>query len=193
MTINRKILKEYVMGSLIKNILLERPNDDDYVPSSKGEYHLSKGDDDRFWGNRGAGILLIAKDTGRLLLTFRSEYVNEPHTWGIPGGAIDSHSESPENAARREAHEELKFSGRIDDLQSAYVFRANGGGFTYYNFIGIIENEFEPRLDWENEDAEWFELDNLPSPLHFGVNALLNNSANQIREIIAGFKNNNEQ
>lgn len=166
----------------IKQVLNEvlDADDESFRVTDKGEHHVSQGTDDRFWGNRGAGILLIAKDTGRLLLVLRSKYVNEPGTWGIPGGKIDD-EESPNSAALREAQEELGYSGTIDTIP-AHVFKA--GNFRFYNFLGVIPTEFKPTLNWENSDANWFSLSDLPSPLHFGVQSLLTNSADKVKEIV---------
>jgi len=35
---------------------------------------------DIFWGTIASGILPISKSTGRILIPFRSKYVNEPNT-----------------------------------------------------------------------------------------------------------------
>lgn len=158
------------------------PSPDPVDMGPRGKYHMSRGEDERFWGNQGAGILLIAKDTGRLLLVLRSPEVNEPNTWGLPGGAIDGR-ENPASAARREAREEVGYSGKLQ-LHPAYVFTSKT--FKYHNFIGVVDQEFEPSLDWENSDADWFELDSLPSPLHFGVQALFQNSRDLISSIVEG-------
>lgn len=156
------------------------PSPDPVDMGPRGKYHMSRGEDERFWGNQGAGILLIAKDTGRLLLVLRSPEVNEPNTWGLPGGAIED-SENPSSAARREAREEVGFSGNLQ-LYPAYVFASKA--FRYHNFVGVIDREFEPSLDWENSDAGWFDLKDLPSPLHFGVQALFQNSRDLISSIV---------
>jgi len=145
-----------------------------------GEYHAGTSKSGRFWGDQGAGCMLLAKSTGRILLMFRSELVNEPRTWSIPGGAIDK-GENPSSAARRELKEELRYTGPLN-LVASYVFEAED--FRFHNFLGIVPEEFEPSLDWENEGAQWFDLDQLPSPLHFGVRALLSNSKEQIQQII---------
>ena len=39
-----------------------------------------------FWGKQGAGSLVVAKDTGRILLAHRSRAVEQPNTWGVWGG-----------------------------------------------------------------------------------------------------------
>jgi 8-oxo-dGTP pyrophosphatase MutT (NUDIX family) len=58
-----------------------------------------------FRGRRGAGCLFQAQDTGKICIAHRSNYVEQPSTWGSWGGAIDG-NESPETAARREVREE---------------------------------------------------------------------------------------
>ncbi|MBI3225815.1 MAG: NUDIX hydrolase [Mycolicibacterium cosmeticum] len=62
-----------------------------------------------FWGRHGAaGLLLRAPGPGgaaAVLLQHRAPWSHQGGTWGLPGGARDSH-ESVEEAAVREAHEE---------------------------------------------------------------------------------------
>lgn len=152
----------------------------------EGEYDLFDNDSgEKFWGNVGAGILPIAKDTGRILLPYRSKYVNEPHTWGVWGGKIES-GENPKSAALREFKEETKYNGNIK-LIDAYIFKAKG--FSYYNFLGIIEHEFVPNLDWETETFKWVELSEINDlDLHFGLAGLLKNSKSLIDKTIKDVK-----
>lgn len=133
-----------------------------------------------FWGKRAAGAMLLAKDTGRLLVPRRSEDVMEPGTWGTVGGAIDN-KEDPEKAARREIREELGYRGKVK-MYPAYVFQQ--GTFRYYNFIGVVPEEFKPRLNWENDAYKWVKLDEMPKPLHFGLKALLRESEDLIKSLI---------
>jgi len=133
-----------------------------------------------FWGNAGAGVLPICPRTGRILVGLRSPHVNEPNTWGVFGGAIDA-GEDPKKAALREIEEELGYRGDID-LFPAYVFTSPGGGFRYSNFIGLVDEEFEPKLNWETALAEWVTWDELQRlrPKHFGLEALLKHSGARI-------------
>jgi hypothetical protein len=62
--------------------------------------------------------------------------------------------------------------------------RAFGEFLTYHNFIGVIENEFTPVVDWENTDAQWFDLGKLPDDRHFGLNLVLDNDFNVIQDVI---------
>lgn len=133
-----------------------------------------------FWGSAGAGILCVAEDTQRILLTLRSGEVDQPHTWGLPGGAMKK-GQTPSQAAKIELREETGYGGKVR-IVPAFVFTK--GSFKFYNFIGYVPNEFTPKLDWENDDAGWFSFKKLPTPLHFGVQSLLANT--KPREILAG-------
>ena len=123
-----------------------------------------------FWGRQGAGCLFVARSTGRLLLALRSDKVLEPGTWGTWGGAIDA-VETPLDAVLREAVEEVGVTVAPDDVTPLLVFRKDG--FAYHNHLVVVDEEFEPELNWETADFAWSALDDLPAPVHFGVAALL--------------------
>lgn len=137
-----------------------------------------------YWGNSGAGVLPIAIESRRFLICHRSPHVQEPNTFNVWGGAIDD-DENPKESAKREFMEETGFDRKLE-LIPAYVFKASNGKFTYYNFIGILKNEFEPTLDWESQGYEWLtydELSNLRNK-HFGLNTLLKESNILITNIL---------
>jgi 8-oxo-dGTP pyrophosphatase MutT (NUDIX family) len=123
-----------------------------------------------FWGRRGAGCVIMARDTGRFCIAHRSSRVEQPGTWGTWGGAIDE-GEDPAQAARRELAEEAGYTGAMK-LVPLYVFK-HESGFTYYNFLAIVEQEFRPKLDWETQGYDWVEYGAWPSPLHPGLKAVL--------------------
>jgi 8-oxo-dGTP pyrophosphatase MutT (NUDIX family) len=126
-----------------------------------------------FWGAQGAGCIIAAEDTKRILLPYRSDSVEQPHTWGTWGGAIDR-GLNPEEAARLEVQQEagVTIQSRLIPL---YVFTK--GTFRYSNFLAIVPNEFNPRLNWETEAFRWVRFGEWPSPLHFGLKALLSDQA----------------
>jgi hypothetical protein len=66
------------------------------------------------------------------------------------------------------------------------VFSKNS--FRYYNFLAIIDEEFEPQLNWETQGYKWISLDNLPSPLHFGLQWLILQDKDKIQTIIDEYK-----
>lgn len=147
-----------------------------------------------YWGKKGAGCIVLARDTGRILLAHRSPYdpsipgPEEGSTWGGWGGAIDS-NESPEVAARRELREECGYHGHFETVP-LYVYKAPSGNFRYYNFLAVVDNEFEPKLDWENQGFRWVEFGSWPQPLHFGMKALFadHNSMATIRDYVNAIK-----
>jgi hypothetical protein len=66
-----------------------------------------------FWGRAGAGAVVLARRTGRLLLSHRSRAVEQPGTWGNFGGAVDP-GQDPAASARREVAEECGYVGPLD-------------------------------------------------------------------------------
>jgi 8-oxo-dGTP pyrophosphatase MutT (NUDIX family) len=134
-------------------------------------YDMYDNDQDKpFWGNVGAGVLPIST-SGKILVALRSEYVNEPNTWGVWGGKLDD-AEDIQQTCKREFIEETNYLHSIE-LIPAYVFKTEG--FEYHNFIGIVEQEFEPTLNWETQDFKWCSFDKLQDlePKHFGLENLL--------------------
>ena len=123
----------------------------------------------------GAGILFICNATGRVLLALRSRWVDEPGVWGIPGGGVEP-GESPLEGALREVEEEIGWDGNAR-IHHAHTFRGPNG-FRYYNFVGMVNQEFDPAINWESEVAGWFHPNELPSPLHRGVEELMRRLGN---------------
>ena len=89
----------------------------------------------RHWGRFGAaGLLILRRDTPepQVLLQLRAEWTHGGGTWGLPGGAKDSHEDSV-TAALREAHEEMGIN--IDALTVKHVFSDNHGPWSYDTVI----------------------------------------------------------
>jgi 8-oxo-dGTP pyrophosphatase MutT (NUDIX family) len=126
----------------------------------------------KFWGSQGAGILFVCQEDSTCLLTLRSASVNEPGSWGVPGGAVEQ-GEQTEEAARREVQEEL---GNLpSQFQKIDQTIYNENDFSYTTFVYAISLEEKRkwtkgiRLNWENDKVAWFDLSSLPTNLHFGV------------------------
>lgn len=130
-----------------------------------------------YWGRWAAGCLFLAKSTGRLMLSLRSIDVLEPSTYGTWGGAGDG-DETPEQAVKREAKEECEYEGKFQ-LIPLYVFK-HASGFQYHNYLFVVNEEFTPRLNWENSGYIWAYIDELPSPLHPGAALLIENARDMI-------------
>lgn len=138
-----------------------------------------------FFGKQAAGSIVFCSSTGRFLLPLRSKDVEEPHTWGTWGGAMDS-GENPEAAARRELKEECHCSN-IEKMIPAFVFK-HENGFRYFNFIAVVKDEFRPVLNYETERASWVEYGKWPYPLHPGLKALLDDAETQntMKQLLRG-------
>lgn len=124
----------------------------------------------RFWGERGAGCIIRAADTGRFLVGLRSAEVDHPLTWGTWGGEVDP-GEHVEHSVVREVFEETGYDG--DMLLEKIFTYTHDSGFVYDTFLATVPREFEPLLCWETESAEWFRSGRWPEPLHFGLAAVI--------------------
>jgi 8-oxo-dGTP diphosphatase len=122
------------------------------------------------WKPMGAGVLFVARDTGRVLLGLRSDGCAEPGTWGTWGGQVDV-GETPAEAAARECMEEAGYQIEPDALVHVHTYRS--GSFAYFNFLAVVGSEFQPELTWETDDCVWATPGRWPAPLHFGAEALL--------------------
>jgi 8-oxo-dGTP pyrophosphatase MutT (NUDIX family) len=127
-----------------------------------------------FYGAQGSGCIVLAQDTGRILVALRSLECEEPHTWGNFGGALSAGDDPKENAVK-ELYEETGYDGPTSKVIPLYVFQK--GTFRYSNFLVVVPSEFQPHLNWEADDAEWVEFGQWPQPLHFGLTALFNDAA----------------
>lgn len=113
---------------------------------------------------RAAGILFV--HDGRVLLLKRSESAQDaPGTWAFPGGGIEP-GETPEAAARRELQEECGY-GYDGPLAPLYT---SSDGFKCY---GALCEGFTPQLNDEHTAWQWSPFDDLPQPLHPGMQELL--------------------
>ena len=155
---------------MFRNVKLQRPKIEEATSSEDEEEHFNALAQTGYYGRAGAGAIIMAKSTGRILLPLRSQYVEQPGTWGVWGGAIDR-GEDPAKAVRREVAEERGLPENQFGLIPLYVFQDKG--FRYSNFLAIVPEEFNPKLNWETQRATWLKVGQWPSPLHFGLKALL--------------------
>ncbi|MFH1157296.1 MAG: NUDIX hydrolase [Pseudomonadota bacterium] len=131
------------------------------------------------WGREGAGVYILARDTGRILALKRSAHVRSPHTWGIPGGKMEE-GETPEQTAIREVFEEIRYRSEKFDLRPLAQFRTKDGVFRFNNFLAVVDREFVPGLDHETETFKWVDgLEDWPEPTHHGVRFLRQDNHSQ--------------
>lgn len=109
---------------------------------------------------RGAGALMYCPDTNRFLLLKRSENCDEPHTWCSGGGGVEP-GEALHEAVRREYEEETGFD-QNESCDLHYLGMQTHPGFEFHNYLGLVDNEFEPQLNDEHTDSQWLHWKDFP-------------------------------
>ena len=124
----------------------------------------------RHWGRFGAAGLFIVGERGAVL-QHRAPWTHEGGTWGMPGGARDSHEDAVATALR-EAHEEA-------DLDPAAVaplgwWLDDHGGWSYTTVVAQARRPFEPHAkNAESTEVRWWADDDVDTlPLHHGFAAV---------------------
>ena len=112
----------------------------------------------KHWGLNGAAGILLVRGT-QILLQHRAPWVHNGDTWGIPGGARDSH-ETVLEAAIREAKEETG----IDPvhLTPIQTFSDDHGSWRYDTVIAHATDELVAHeLNDESHEVRWVEIEKL--------------------------------
>ena len=132
-----------------------------------------------YWGRYGAaGLLLRAPQpdgTPAVLLQHRAVWSHQGGTWGLPGGARDSH-ESPEETAVREALEEaglpaerLAVRGAIVTAEVAGI---GGASWSYTTVVADAAELLHTVPNRESAEMRWVAEDEVAAlPLHPGFAA----------------------
>lgn len=130
-----------------------------------GNGHVQATNGERLFGRYGAaGVLLAAPgpDGGpSVLLQRRAWWTDHGGTWGIPGGAIDSH-ENAVQAALRELREETGIWGSQVVPRATEVTKtvglADGGVWTYTTIIAIAGGQLTAVGGVESAALRWVAL-----------------------------------
>ena len=132
-----------------------------------------------YWGRYGAaGLLLRAPrpdGTPAVLLQHRAVWSHQGGTWGLPGGARDSH-ETPEQTAVREAREEAgllpeRLSVRAT-VKTAEVSGVCGTQWTYTTVVADADELLHTLPNRESAELRWVGEDEVAAlPLHPGFAA----------------------
>ncbi len=105
-----------------------------------------------------------------MLLQHRAQWSHQGGTWGLPGGARDSH-ETPEQAAVREAQEEAGLLADQLTVRSVLVTAAVSG-WTYTTVIADAGALLKTVPNRESAELRWVDEDKVADlPLHPGFAA----------------------
>ena len=120
-----------------------------------------------------AGVVFLAKDTGRCLLQLRNSDKRFKNTWGFWGGLIEK-GETVYECIHRELTEEIGFVPELAKLNPIDVYQSKDQKFYYYSFVYVVEKEFSPVLNSESAGYAWVNIGVWPQPLHNGARLTLN-------------------
>jgi 8-oxo-dGTP diphosphatase len=129
-----------------------------------------------YWGRYGAAGLLLrapqADGTPAVLLQHRAVWSHQGGTWGLPGGARDSH-ESPEETAVREAYEEAGLTAEQLTVRAtmctAEISGRDGIRWTYTTVIADADKMLDTMPNRESAELRWVSEDEVAQlPLHPG-------------------------
>ena len=134
-------------------------------------------DGTKLWGRFGAAGLFLVAGSGadaKVLLQHRAGWTAQGGTWGIPGGARDSH-ETPAQAAVRESVEECAIDpGRIDVVEE--LVTTDLPEWSYTTVIALCEAPLAVTANEESEELRWVPLAEISGfALHPGFAASLSN------------------
>jgi len=112
----------------------------------------------KHWGLNGAAGLLLVRDK-KVLMQHRAPWVHNGDTWGIPGGARDSHEDTNE-AALREAHEEIGMDKHL--VIPVETFTDDHGPWKYETVIAIAHPDLVAHeQNDESLQVEWVAFDDV--------------------------------
>ena len=116
---------------------------------------------------KSVGIVIIARDTNKMLLLHRAE---DPIVWSSLTGTMED-DETPMETIKREIEEEIGVNpNKIKNIKELGVTKNN-----HHVMIGFVDTEFVvPDLQIEeNDDYGWFDQDNLPSPIFYPAQLII--------------------
>lgn len=123
---------------------------------------------------KAAGALILAKDTGRVMLNLRSRFTSHTGTWSFWGGMVEGDEQITEGLSR-EIFEEMGDIPNILEVLPLDIYHSADGNFQYYTMLIVVGQEFIPRLNRESDGYSWCRIGKWPKPLHTGAKKLLYN------------------
>lgn len=133
----------------------------------------------KYWGKNGAGIVFICSQSNEILLGMRSADVDDPHTWGTPGGSVEGEQHYMTPFEENYIPLEKYIQGAITETKeecgdvppgfhetqiSEKYIEYKDCGFKYITFLADINKRQKKAwtirtTDGENEYFKWFDID----------------------------------
>jgi 8-oxo-dGTP diphosphatase len=136
----------------------------------------------------GAGFGVMLLKNNRVLLGKRNDDVEKADsalrgegTWTMPGGKLE-YGEEFEGGAKREVKEE---TGIILKNMKIICVNNDKNKFAHFVTVGLISEDFEGDAKVMEPDEitewNWFDLDDLPAPIYFPSEKILNYYKNEVK------------
>lgn len=118
----------------------------------------------------GSGIILISNDTSRILLGRRTD----SGAWANFGGTMVDF-ETLYQCVVREIKEETGFvlNREYKIVGKRPFHHKETPRLNYHMFLALAQDEPIPKLNDEHSDYGWFDITDLPHPLHYGLMDIL--------------------
>jgi 8-oxo-dGTP diphosphatase len=135
----------------------------------------------KHWGIHGAAGVLIFRNS-QILLQHRAPWVHNGDTWGIPGGAKDSH-ESVIEGAFREAVEETGVDTAL--LTPVHTFCDDHGNWKYETVLAQASDDLiAHEVNDESHEVRWVEIDQVDL---LNLHPSFRNSWPELKKLLHGF------
>ena len=135
----------------------------------------------KHWGVHGAAGVLIFRNS-QILLQHRAPWVHNGDTWGIPGGARDSH-ESTIEGAFREAVEETGVNTAL--LKPVHTFCDDHGNWKYETVLAQASDDLiAHEVNDESHEVRWVEIDQVDL---LALHPSFRNSWPKLKELLDNF------
>lgn len=122
-----------------------------------------------------AGLLLISRETGRVLLNKRAQWMAEGGKWSTPGGVADEEDADLRETAHREFAEEMGVWLDEDDIEYVTEYTSFDHRRSYTVFVGTVDYEFDCYVDEkETTDFGWFDIEEaISADIHWKLRPVL--------------------
>ena len=112
-----------------------------------------------------SGVMLRCGD--KVLLCKRRDDIGDeylPGYWSVPAGYVEE-DEEIKTCAIRETFEETKIELDPSSVKFLSAYPAHGGRGVFYDYVCMVDSEFEPVLDEEHSDWGYFGVSEIPTPI----------------------------